>query len=81
MKKCLDCGKTLNVFEFSKHKATRDGLQRICKVCDRARSAAYYQKNIKKCRAQRLKWQDDHRELHNLHAYNYQKRKKVRKQS
>lgn len=76
LKFCKRCKKDIPIEKYSRHKATKDGYQPICKVCDRDKQREWYQKNKEKEQAKRLKWQEENRELHNKHAREYQKRKK-----
>ena len=45
LKKCCACGENKQLFEFSKNKAAKDGLQYRCKPCDIAYQTAYRSKN------------------------------------
>lgn len=47
MKICSICKETKNKKEFNKHRRRKDGLQSHCRVCNRARSRAYYSRNRK----------------------------------
>lgn len=42
MKKCAKCGEAKVFEDFHKHKKSSDGRQPYCKVCMKARNAAYY---------------------------------------
>jgi hypothetical protein len=46
-KLCRGCDTTKNTKEFAKHKNRKDGLQAFCRECNKARSKAYYKRNIK----------------------------------
>lgn len=76
MKKCVNCQKEKDEAEFYKKKASPDGLQRMCKECDRKRLDEFYQKNLEENRLKRKIWQDLNRELHNEHVRRYNDRKK-----
>ena len=45
LKKCCACGENKQLFEFSKNKAAKYGLQYRCKPCDIAYQTAYRSKN------------------------------------
>jgi 5-methylcytosine-specific restriction endonuclease McrA len=45
MKRCSTCQELKNEKEFNKNKSKADGLQTICRACNKASSAAYYQNN------------------------------------
>lgn len=77
MKKCPCCGKIKNRDAFYKMSIAKDGLQRLCKKCDRERIAKLYQDNLEENRLKRKIWQEQNRELHNSHARSYYGRKKI----
>lgn len=58
LKKCSKCGEILPVEEFSKNKATKDGLQNKCKKC----SKKYYQENKENFNEYRKKYQQENKE-------------------
>lgn len=76
MKECKRCKETKLLKEFSQHPSNADRLQRNCKECCRQINRIWYQNNKKKLRESRKQWQEDNRELHNLHVRNYYQRKK-----
>lgn len=45
MKKCAICKEDKDPSEFNKHKHRADGLQTVCRPCNRARSRKYYNEN------------------------------------
>lgn len=45
MKKCTICKKTLELTEFNKKKRNKDGLQNVCRECNREKSRLYYLHN------------------------------------
>lgn len=45
MKRCCLCKQTLPLSEYNKHKDRKDGLQTVCRECNRARSRRYYKEN------------------------------------
>lgn len=45
MKTCTICGRNLPVGEFNKKKSSFDGLQNVCRGCNRERSKKYYAEN------------------------------------
>lgn len=51
VKLCTICKSTKELSEFNKHSKKPDGLQTVCRDCNRKRSRAYYQRNLEKHRA------------------------------
>ena len=67
-KNCSDCNTEKPLSDFNKRRASKDGLQNRCRVCDNIRSTnrhalkaddarAYYQKNKKRITQVQLKYQ------------------------
>lgn len=52
-KRCACCGEVKPVAEFSVRRKSRDGLQRDCKACNKARLTAY---NATRRLSTRAKW-------------------------
>ena len=50
MKQCNTCNKSKELTEFSKNKATKDGLQRKCKSCDKDNTKQWHLNNADKCK-------------------------------
>ena len=48
LKHCPDCKSTLPIEDFHKNKATKDGLNNICKVCNGARAKRWREANPEK---------------------------------
>lgn len=48
-KYCTTCETDVNVDEFRKNKAKKDGLQEKCIPCDKAYAKEYYERNKKHC--------------------------------
>lgn len=48
LKKCTDCSRKLQRYQFSSNKSKKDGLNYRCKECQRAYFKDYYSKNKKK---------------------------------
>jgi hypothetical protein len=48
MKRCVTCGLTLEVSNFNRKRSATDGLQNICRDCNRARARRYYRENREK---------------------------------
>lgn len=46
MKKCYTCQTQKNESDFNKNKVRKDGLNSICKDCNKARSKQYYKENL-----------------------------------
>ena len=44
-KRCRDCKDLLPLSAFYRNQMSKDGRQSYCKICHRARTAAYKQKN------------------------------------
>lgn len=59
---CKVCGRELNISEFRKHKAFKDGLDSKCKECQSAISKEWYQKNKEKVLAERKAYYYEHKE-------------------
>lgn len=51
-KTCTICKKKKKLENFNKKSSTKDGLQNVCKECNRAKSRAYYKKNCVQQRKQ-----------------------------
>lgn len=45
MKTCTLCQKSLTLDNFNKKNTSKDGLQNVCKECNREKSQAYYKAN------------------------------------
>ena len=45
MKRCVMCRQELSVSSFNRRSASPDGLQNVCRECNRARARRYYQEN------------------------------------
>lgn len=45
MKTCSICKQVKDLSEFNKHAKRPDGLQNVCRTCNRERSRAYYKRN------------------------------------
>lgn len=45
MKRCVTCGDTLPLEQFNRKRAAADGLQNVCRECNRARARRYYREN------------------------------------
>lgn len=56
MKTCTKCGVSKQLFEFSKHKSYKDGLQYHCKVCANAYSKLWQQSNLDKAAVNSKRW-------------------------
>ena len=52
MKKCVNCKEEKLITNFNKKKASKDGLQPLCKSCANERNKQYYQHNQEKLRQQ-----------------------------
>lgn len=52
MKKCANCKEEKLITNFNKKKASKDGLQPLCKSCANERNSQYYQHNQEKLRQQ-----------------------------
>lgn len=61
-KPCKKCGETKDLSEFSKCKASKDGLQYWCKPCQRESVKASYQKNKEPAKARAAKQVQEKRE-------------------
>jgi hypothetical protein len=48
MKRCVTCGRTLLLKEFNRKRSAVDGLQNVCRECNRARARRYYRENREK---------------------------------
>lgn len=69
MQKCTLCGieKTLDKENFYKDKSSETGFKKSCKLCDKPRQQAYYQKNKDKIIKRQLNYYNDNKE--NYHNY------------
>jgi len=79
LKQCASCLKRKPYDQFSVNNASWDGLQRLCKECDKARAKKYYQDNLEQCREKRKQWQDENYELHLEHQNKYNSSEKGKK--
>tara|TARA_R110000803_G_scaffold39201_11_gene84538 strand:- start:75 stop:539 length:465 start_codon:yes stop_codon:yes gene_type:complete len=52
MKTCNNCGEQKPKTEFNKKKRRPDGLQQICRPCERERNREYYSKNKERMKKQ-----------------------------
>jgi hypothetical protein len=59
VKVCKDCRETKEATHFSSHPSTKDRLAIACKPCQRARSAAWYQKNRERVLERTAQWGRD----------------------
>ena len=48
MKVCAICKQAKETISFNKHSKNKDGLQTVCRECNRARSRKYYSENKNK---------------------------------
>lgn len=48
MKRCVTCHRTLVLDEFNRKRSAVDGLQNVCRECNRARARRYYRENREK---------------------------------
>ena len=62
MKPCSFCKIEKELFEFSKSKANKDGLQYMCNSCHKQIKAKYYLDNKDKIKQRNAKWYIDNRE-------------------
>ena len=71
MKKCGICGIKKPLSEFNKNKGRADGLQTICKDCNRVKSKAYYRDNYEEQRNRIYKQKQERKEesRRNIIAY------------
>ena len=61
-KVCNKCLTNKELCEFSKSSRYKDGLDKICKVCQRERSRIYLLKNGKEVNERKKKWRADNKE-------------------
>ena len=47
MKRCTKCNQEKPLDEFNKNAARKDGLQAVCRVCDRARQKARFERDVR----------------------------------
>lgn len=66
-KVCTNCNKELSLEMFSKNKSTKDGLQSVCKECQRQ----YYQSNKERIKARNRKRDDGRREEKSIEFKKY----------
>lgn len=87
LKKCEKCKEIkiaspdLSESQFTKHPATRDGYQPLCRDCDKKRLKELYAKNIEINRAKRKQWQEDHHDEHLEHVRSYRRKKAAQKET
>jgi hypothetical protein len=48
MKRCVTCRRMLPPVEFNRKRSSQDGLQNVCRTCNRARARRYYRENREK---------------------------------
>ena len=48
MKPCVTCGRTLATTQFNRKQSAVDGLQNVCRECNRERARRYYRENREK---------------------------------
>jgi hypothetical protein len=48
MKPCVACGRTLSTAQFNRKRSALDGLQNVCRECNRERARRYYRENREK---------------------------------
>lgn len=70
-KTCTKCGEAKPRSEFHKNRTKRDGLADQCKVCARARTRAWAQKNQARKKAGDSAYRDEHREEILVYKKNY----------
>lgn len=63
-KECTKCGEVKALDKFCKNKTALDGHQYLCKVCNAAKTKAYYQANTEKEIARQKAWSKDNPEKH-----------------
>jgi len=56
MKKCATCKQDKPVTEFNKKSSTKDGLERYCKDCHRARNRKHYEEHTDEYKASAKKF-------------------------
>lgn len=66
-KVCTNCSKELSLEMFSKNKSTKDGLQTVCKECQRQ----YYQSNKERIKARNLKYDEGREEEKSIRFKKY----------
>ena len=62
MKACSICGKILSESNFNKCSRRKDGLKKVCRECQSASAARYYERNREAIKARVLKVQREKRE-------------------
>lgn len=62
MKTCAKCKIEKSASEFSKHRGRKDGLQSICKPCDREASSRWYKENSERQRGNARRWREENHE-------------------
>lgn len=62
MKHCRDCGLTLPLDAFYRHRGTKDGRDSYCKTCARSRRKAWYVANAERASATSRAYYESHRE-------------------
>jgi hypothetical protein len=45
MKRCVTCGQTMAINQFNRKRSAKDGLQNVCRDCNRTRAREYYRNN------------------------------------
>lgn len=55
-KRCTTCGETKSAAEFSRNKRSRDGLMSICRLCNRAKVAAWQAANRERATQRNREW-------------------------
>lgn len=61
-KLCSTCRHVKPIAEFNKKSSTKDGLERYCKECHRARNRRHYQANKQAYVDTAVKWQNEKRQ-------------------
>lgn len=76
MKICNKCGKSKGETEFYKRKISKDGLQSICKICNKEKDKEYRKRNkekIKKIKQEYYRSKEDYFKEKNLQHYHQNK--------
>jgi 5-methylcytosine-specific restriction endonuclease McrA len=64
MKHCSKCGSSKDLSAFNKHKATINGLHRVCRACEAAMYKERYAKNRERIIQRVKEWQENNKERH-----------------
>jgi len=68
MKICITCKQELPLEQFSKDKTKKDGLQCVCKQCNKQYLKQYYQENSEHFKQYNKQWKQDNPERHKQHV-------------